>query len=448
MILKRFALVFTTVALIVSSAFGISMYKKQTDYKNYLQGEYQKNMYDLISDVDNIQNSLSKLSVSSDKLNVSVLLGEVWQHSAEAQQELSALPVSQNISQSVSRFLSQTGDFSYTLMKDSNDGKKFTKSVKGNIKKLTDYAAYLSAVLHSSENEVSSGNIDWDKIREESALASVGNLSAKGSFMNVSQENQEYPTLIYDGPFSENVLSIKPKVTLEPKLGIDRAREAVHKAFPGKNIKTIGFYSEKGGETIPSYSLSVNFNGGKDTDASIDISKNGGRIVYMLYPRDINKASLSMKDAVKRGNIYLKSIGYNNMIPTYNLRYDNTAVVNYVYVDNKYVIYPDQIKLKIALDNGEVVGIEAAHYLTAHAARKFPQKIISLAQARKMVSSAMTVKNIRKAIIPMESKREVYCYEFFGANGSDRFFAYINAISGKEERILKVVPSENGDLTM
>jgi spore germination protein len=41
------------------------------------------------------------------------------------------------------------------------------------------------------------------------------------------------------------------------------------------------------------------------------------------------------------------------MIPTYSLRYDNIAVINYVYTEDKVVIYPDQIKLKIALDNGE-----------------------------------------------------------------------------------------------
>jgi germination protein YpeB len=117
-------------------------------------------------------------------------------------------------------------------------------------------------------------------------------------------------------------------------------------------------------------------------------------------------------------------------------------------VDGNVVVYPDQIKLKVALDNGDVVGIESQHYLIVHTERSLPKPRITAAEARKNVSKRLDIKNIRLSLIPMESLREVFCYEFYGEYDGEKYFVYINALDGTEERILKVLETENGELTM
>ena len=51
-------------------------------------------------------------------------------------------------------------------------------------------------------------------------------------------------------------------------------------------------------------------------------------------------------------------------------------------------------------------------------------------------------------MIPLESKREVLCYAFQGSFDDQNFIIYINAATGKEEKILMLIESEDGILTM
>ena len=51
-------------------------------------------------------------------------------------------------------------------------------------------------------------------------------------------------------------------------------------------------------------------------------------------------------------------------------------------------------------------------------------------------------------LIPDEALREKLCYEVDARLNSDRYFIYINAENGNEERILKVVETDKGTMTM
>ncbi len=56
------------------------------------------------------------------------------------------------------------------------------------------------------------------------------------------------------------------------------------------------------------------------------------------------------------------------MKETYYLKQGGAVTINYAYEQN-VIVYPDLIKLKIALDNGEILGIETTGYLNNHTER-------------------------------------------------------------------------------
>ena len=66
------------------------------------------------------------------------------------------------------------------------------------------------------------------------------------------------------------------------------------------------------------------------------------------------------------------------MMDTYYLSEDNTATINYAYKQDDVIVYPDLIKLKIALDTGEIIGFEAKGYLSSHRVRDIPKPAISM----------------------------------------------------------------------
>jgi len=51
-----------TIIVVFSTTFAILMFLERLDYRNYLQGQYSKNMYDLVSSVQNIRVEFRKVS--------------------------------------------------------------------------------------------------------------------------------------------------------------------------------------------------------------------------------------------------------------------------------------------------------------------------------------------------------------------------------------------------
>ena len=442
-------LIVLSLLVIGTSAFSYRMYNEKKDFKNYLVNQYQKNLYDLITNVNSIEVSLSKVLVSSSQKQNLVLFSDIWQKAKFAHDKLNSLPLAQSSISNTSKFLSQISDFSYAKLNSETSSNKLSNKEFNDIQKLKDYSGYIALQLKSFVNQFGNEGITLNELKNQgsSYIGSLqGNINVE--FQNMSEQIQEYPSLIYDGPFSENVLNIKPKVLQQKPISSIDAIKIVRKIVGNVADDHIELYKSKSQEKIPAYSIGVKLKDRNAFDINIDISKNGGHIIYLLDPRNVVDIKLNIKQAAEKGLIFLKSIGYDKMIPTYSLRYDGIVVINYVDTLNKILIYPDQIKLKIALDNGDIMGIESQHFLIAHHKRNLDSPKISLLKAKSIINKRLIVKRIRLALIPMESLREVLCYEFYGEYNGERYFVYINTKNGTEEKILKIINTENGELTM
>ena len=106
------------------------------------------------------------------------------------------------------------------------------------------------------------------------------------------------------------------------------------------------------------------------------------------------------------------------------------------------------IKVKIALDNGNVLGIESTGYLNSHEERKIPENKITSEQAKKDVNKNLEILSEKIAIIPTKWKTEKVCYEIKGKVYEREFLVYINIETGEEEDILVILETEGGTLTM
>lgn len=445
------------VALLVIGVTTLAclLYIDRMQFGNRLQGRYQKQLYDLIGNVQNLETDLSKVAVTSSPQSSTLLFGDIWRQAGAAADSINSLPITHTAISQTSKFLSQVSDFSYSLVRSGTDGNKLTDGDMSKLESLRNNAAYLRGQLMNVVSEMQKGRITWSEIRYEGGkiLGKAQTNIVDQKFSEIQKTMQQTPTLIYDGPFSENVLNITPKVTVEPAVTIDAAKQKVIDIIGKDNIKEIGSYSSKGDGSIPSYPFYVILkNRNKNSPVDIDISKNGGHLVYMLDSRVVRQPVVDVKKAISIGLNYLNNKGYKDMIPSFSQKSDNTLVVNYVLtqpVGNKTaVIYPDQIKVKIALDNGDIIGFEAQKYLTAHTMRKLPAPKLSVSQARAKASSRIQVTNSRLVLIPLLSTREELCYEFVGRKDAGTFAVYINADTGKEENILQIIDTPDGQLAI
>ena len=103
--------------------------------------------------------------------------------------------------------------------------------------------------------------------------------------------------------------------------------------------------------------------------------------------------------------------------------------------------------MKVALDNGEIVGFDASTYLVNHHDRNIPEPQITEQKARESIRLEFDIESIRLAVIP-KGAEEILCYEFKGKYKGSDYIIYINASNGKEEQILQLIKNENGTLTL
>jgi germination protein YpeB len=450
----RKRIIYTSIVAVIvvfSSTFAILMTLERTDYRNYLQGEYSKNMYDLINSVQNIRVDLGKANILGSKEQDIVVFEDIFRYSSMANDKLNSLPISNETTTDTSKFLSQVGDFCYSLGKASSEGGQLTEEDYNTIDKLKNQSFSLEQQLKKISDEINDGKVKWGEIRKKtsSVLASNKQQGISDKFQGIQKQVTQYPALIYDGPFSDNVLKINPKINSQKEVSQKEAEDIARNIIGKDKVQSIELKANSGKQNIESYRFLVTTKGKKDKNVTCEISKRGGKVLYLLDSRSINKTTIDFNKSTNIGTKYLENIGYKNMVPTYKLNYGDTVLINYVYEQQNILIYTDQIKLKIALDDGSIIGIESEKYLVSHEEnRNIPIPKVTADKAKERVGKRLNIKSVRLVIVPTEMNKEVLCYEFSGNYKEDNFIVYINAETGYEQKIVQIINTPNGQLTM
>ncbi|MFA9398862.1 MAG: germination protein YpeB [Clostridiaceae bacterium] len=452
---RRILYTFAVTSIVVfSTSFAILMTLERMDYRNYLQGEYSKNIYELISSVENIKTELGKVAVTGSREQRMILFEEIFRHSTSANNELNSLPVSQRVTSDTSKLLSQVGDFSFVLVKSSSEGNDITEEDYESLDILRKEASSLLEDLNKTASDINKGRVSWGEIRKKttSVLAKRSAESIENKFEAIQKQVVSYPALIYDGPFSDNIMEIEPLINKEKEVSEEEAIEIVKKAVGENRILDITSSEDKmSGEknTISTFRFVIKVKDRDDGDIVCEVTKHGGKIFYLIDGRNIGQPKIEQEEVKEKANEYLSNLGYENMEPSYEMVYENSMIINYIYKDNDVSIYPDQIKLKIALDDGSIVGIEGEKYLVSHVkTRDNISPKISENEASLKVSERLNIQMVRLAVIPTETNKEVLCYEFYGTYGEDEYIVYINADNGYEQKIIQIINTNNGRLTM
>lgn len=432
----------TAIAVIVAIILGYNLFNQKKAYANTKENDNNMAFYQVVEYVQNVKTYLAKSMISKSAEHGAEMLTHVWREANLALSYLGMLPIESQELENTEKFLNQVSEYSYSLSRKNIEGTGLTDDDISKIKELYNYSNDLSNTLNEMSNELNNGTLKWSDLMKNTEGSDIAEVS---TFDVVEENFHEYTGLIYDGAFSEHITSSEKKGLTGDDIDEETAKGKAEE-FIGKDkikeTKSNGFV-ENG--NIPVYRFEMTTNDNKTI--GISISKKGGHVVALNYNREVTEEKISEQDAVQKGKEYLTSKGFNNMQETYYLKENGFITVNYAYKQGDVVMYADLIKVKIALDDGEVIGLETTGYLNCHYDRNIPTNKISIADARKHLSDKAQVTSEGLAMIPTEWKTEKYCYEFKGKIEDIDFIAYINAETGEEEDILIVTNTPNGTLT-
>lgn len=447
----RHMLTIIVVLIGIIVALAMVIYKKQTEYRLASENSYNQAFYELVDYVENVENYLGKSLISTSAEHGAETLTRVWREANLAQTYLSQLPIDSNELEKTSKFLNQVSDYSYTLSRKNINNEPLKEEDLNNLKELHEYSVELENTLNQLSNDINSGRIKWGELTKKGNQVfakQVSNIS-KDSFNNIEQEFHEYSGLIYDGAFSEHITKTE-KVGLTGDDIYEETAKDIAKSFVGEDkINEINSNGLTENAEIPTYDFNIKLkNQDKNNVMSISITKKGGHVLLSNFNREVNSENIDQETANKIGTEFLEQKGFKNMKATYYLKEEGIVTINYAYVQNNITMYPDLIKVKVALDNGEVLGIETKGYLNSHMERKLTTTKISKEEAKSKLNKNLEIKSEGLAVIPTEYKTEILCWEFKGNVDGTDFLVYINAENGKEEDILTIVDTPNGTLTM
>lgn len=437
-----YAIIAILVGVIIYLAYLLKNKKDETI--NVSENSYDMAFYELVSYSQNVENYLAKSLITKSSSYSAETLTYLWREANLAQTYLCMLPIQSQELENTERFLNQVSDYSLSLSRKTIKGEELSEEDLKNLEILHSYSIEVSQALNQLFSEISSGQVSWKDLNNsgtEFATQVSNNLDA---FNAIEDNFHEYSGLIYDGAFSEHLTSEEKKGLTGEEISEEKASE-IAKEFIGNDIQEFNKLGYVENANIPVYSFSAKKN---NNDISITISKTGGHIVYMNSNRDVSEEKISYEDANKMGKEYLEQKGFMNMKETYYLNEMGILTVNYAYVQDEVVMYPDLIKVKIALDNGEILGIETTGYLNNHTERVLDKYKISLKQAKLRLNKNIDIQSEGKAVIPTKWKTEIQCYEFKGKVNETEFLVYINAETGEEQDILIITNTPNGILTM
>ncbi len=436
------------VFLIIIIALGVILYQKEVQAKQTAENTYNMAFYELVDYVGNVETYLAKSLISTTPQQGAETLTSLWREANMAQTYLSRLPIESQELENTQKFLNQVSDYSYSLSRKNIYDESLTDEDLKNLKDLHNYSLELENTLNQLSEDINSGRIKWDELAKKGSTAFAQQVSteSRDGFSSLEENFHEYSGLIYDGAFSEHLTSEEKKGLTGENIDEEKAKEIAND-FVGKGkIKETSNLGLSENATIPAYDFSIQTNEGRNIN--ISISQKGGHVVYMNYDREVTSEILSQEEADKKGKEFLDQKGFPNMKETYYLKQEGIMTINYAYNQDRVVMYPDLIKVKVALDNGEILGIETSGYLNNHTERDISKVKITKEEAKKTLNKQLNIESEGLAYIPTEWKTEILCYEFKGKVDDTEFLVYINAENGREEDILVIKDTPNGVLTM
>lgn len=407
------------------------------------ENNYQRAFHDLSYQMDLLHDKIGTTLAMNSRYSLSPSLTEVWRITSEAHSDVGQLPLTLLPFNKTEEFLANIGNFSYRTAVRDLDKNPLSKKEYDALNVLYKQSGDIQNELRNVQNMVLKNNLRWMDV--ELALASgketTDNTIIDG-FKTVEKTVTGYDETDFGPTFSnmqkkdENFKNIKGK-----KISREQAVKEAKKymKFDGNaNVKV----TENGkGSDYGFYSISIK-NKQTGQEASMDITKKGGYPIWFINYRDVKNESISLNDAGNKASAFLKENGFEKLELFESTQYDHVGVFNFVTNLNNVRVYAEAIKVKVALDNGDIMGVSAEDYLKTNHPRTVPKPVISVEQARSKVNSNFKFLEDRQAIIVNDLNEEVLCYEFLGTIGEDSYRIFINAQSGLEEEVEKLKNAE------
>ena len=424
---------------------GFTGYRITARYRDTVEYKYQQSINDLSDYVSNIKTTLQKGLYSNTAAGLQPVFAKLMTMSEGAKNALAVLPVSGDQSIAIQKYLAQVGDYSFYSLKKLAKNEQLSNDELDNLKKLYSYACTLDTSVGDLAAAYGDGAIKIGKpITLKGNITEIGEQSGEltldGGFREMNEGFTDYPTMIYDGPFSDHIEKQKPAL-IENKTEISQTQALVKAAAFAHCSQSDLYFTGKSEGSLPTYNFT-------SLDKYITVTQKGGYIDLYIDHTPVSKSTLSVNSAIDEAAQFLRSTLGENFKESYYSVSDNICTINFAYTANNIIYYSDLVKVGVSLQTGEIVSYCATGYIMNHKARPEKAPSLSADEAKQYVNKNLNITSSQLAVIPTAGKYEVLTYEFRCKSDNNDILVYINTDTGNEEQLYIVLKGDNGVLVI
>lgn len=408
------------------------VYKSGKQNANILEGVYTSSYYSMVDNVNNLSVDISKYSTLSTTKAKTATLQDMMVDCNYILAGLSVLPINEENVVAATKFFNQVNGLCEAYLNQLNSGNNLTQQQE----LMFDKIGLVVGRIKANFNEQNKGMYDTNfNFVDASIFDKTGMNELSMGMGNLTADSIEYPSMVFDGPFSEALETSTIYGLGNKEVSQEEAQKYLtDTVYKNRGNVEISFLGKTEGD-IATYDFEVKIEG-KSFD--VQVSKMGGLLMTISGYAEGGDPIMKSEQAVEMSKTFANNIGFENMESVWLEVNENVAYVNLVSVNNGVLQYPDMIKVKVDLTSQEIIGFEALNYAKNHR-RRVLEFNAGEKEAEKLLGFDYEILKTSKALIRLDNGQEVACYEFICERIDGTFFYYIDANQLEIVKTMKLV---------
>ncbi|GAA0458827.1 germination protein YpeB [Alkalibacillus silvisoli] len=405
------------------------------------ENNYQRAFHDLSYRVDTLNEKIDTVLAMNAPDNVSPQMTDIWKITSEAKADVSQLPLTLVPFNKTEEFLNNIGEFAYRTSIRGLDDDPLSDDEIEMLGQLSDQSNEIRRDLRTIQHEVLSDGVRWMDVEVMLATNEPREDSIINGLQTVESNAESYDTFDEEVGLSaaergDREIEIEGEEQTE-----EEVREIIHDYFELGDESELVITETGEGSVIPMYNASFDT---EELHGYAEITREGGHVLSYLLSRDLDDANISLHDGMNEAEQLLDDLDFDDVEMVESIQYDKVGVYEFVHEHDDILFYPDGIQVKVALDNGDIIGLTAKDYVfneQTRADREF-EPTLEEVEAEEHVNQSLDVREQRLAVIENDLGEEVLTYELLGTIDATTYRVFINAEDGFEERVERLKQSE------
>lgn len=395
---------------------------------------YRSTLYEMVSVSQEMDNSLTKLRVSSGANTQRALLTELLVDSELMESALERMPIDDVTTTDISSFVNKTNTYCRSLLNKVASGQSLSEAEKQTVQ----YLYEINQQLYSELNDMTTC------MTEKEFMAFIGGKEGNPvteRFTQLSQSTLQKPEDTVDAPFSEEGNVGENQLSKEEEISEGKAKELAEKYLQNYHLAEVQYTGETTSESAQLYNFTCKDENGVELYAQI--TKNGGKLAFFNTYEVCKDKNFDLDTCDSLAREFLRDLGIDNVEAVWLSDGGMVADITYTAVQNGVRIYPDLIRVRVCESKGRVVGMDAMEYLLNHKERNVGTSM-TREDAQGKLTQGLTPYAAHLAIIPVQDK-ETLAHEFACTYGEDEYIVYLDAATGEELQVYRVRNSARGN---